>query len=679
MSKRKSFADTVAAGQARMANAPDAAIDLFSKALTLPDAADYGGLCHHQLGLCLASVGRGTEAVDHYRAALSLGMADATGRCLADLGATLRAIGEPGGAVMVFQSAITVAPDLLDAGLGLASALRDCGRFDEAAATMVAILKQRPTDPLVNLTFAVILSDMGYDALAVERYVAVHNLEPDNAFAGAALAKLIIAMKFDHLAPNVARYLLGPFQSYLAAVKAGDELAAMMGAAPAEAIDRLAAQSLPLDLMNSVPMYEPAIEKLLTALRRRLTLDDAILAATPPALVGALAGQCVINEYLFPEEPDELAAIDRVETELIRALADDRPIAPSRLAIYGAYRPPHRLPHADRLTKRSWPGAWSGLFKRMINEPLEERRLGETIPAITAIDDPASQAVRAQYEENPYPRWLVPETIPPLRVAQVVERLSGGRLTTRRNFPARPKVLVAGCGTGQQALAAASLYRDGAVLAVDISRASLAYALRKTRELGVGGIEYRHGDILNLASLGRSFDIVECGGVLHHMADPMAGWRVLVNLLRPGGLFRVAVYSETARTQVTSARKLIAELGLGQTPDDIRRFRAHIMALDSGDPLRDLLDWADFYTLGMCRDLAFHVEEHCFTIPRLAAAIRESGLTFLGFNVPIATLARYRQRFPHDATATDLATWEIFERENPATFKHLYQVFMQKP
>jgi len=159
----------------------------------------------------------------------------------------------------------------------------------------------------------------------------------------------------------------------------------------------------------------------------------------------------------------------------------------------------------------------------------------------------------------------------------------------------------------------------------------------------------------------------------------MAGWRVLVNLLRPGGLFRVAVYSETARTQVTSARKLIAELGLGQTPDDIRRFRAHIMALDSGDPLRDLLDWADFYTLGMCRDLAFHVEEHCFTIPRLAAAIRESGLTFLGFNVPIATLARYRQRFPHDATATDLATWEIFERENPATFKHLYQVFMQKP
>ena len=672
------FAETVAAALSQMARDPDAAITLFSRALALTDAAGGTSHCHHQLGLCLASVGRSGEAIGHFRAALTLGMADSTGRCLADLGAALRAIGNPAEAIAVFKAAITAAPDLLDPSLGLASALRDCGRFDEAAAIMVEALRRRPNVPLVSLIFGIILTDMGYDALAVDRYVAVHNLEPDNAAARAYLAKVIVSMKYDHLAPNVAEYLLGPFYQYLIAVRGGDELASMLGASPAEAIARLAEQSLLLELMGSVPMYDPAIETLLTGLRRRLALSDETLAVTPPALVVALASQCVINEYLFAEQSDEVAAIDRLEAELSLCLADDLPIAPHRLALFGAYRPPHRLPHSDRLSTRTWPAAWSDLVKRLVDEPLAERRLSETIPAITGVDDATSRAVRAQYEENPYPRWLVPEAIEPLRLAQMVERLSGGQLATRRNFPTRPQILVAGCGTGQQALAAASLYRDGTVLAVDISRASLAYAQRKTLELGVGGIEYRHGDILNLAALGLDFDVIECGGVLHHMADPMAGWRILVDLLRPGGLFRIAVYSETARAPVIRARKLIAERGLRQTATDIRRFRADIMALDRGDPLRDLLDWTDFYTLSMCRDLAFHVQEHCFTIPRLAAAISESGLTFLGFNVPTAILARYRRRFPDDATATDLANWAIFEAENPATFKHQYQLLAQK-
>src|SRR5256886_12917699 len=48
--------------------------------------------------------------------------------------------------------------------------------------------------------------------------------------------------------------------------------------------------------------------------------------------------------------------------------------------------------------------------------------------------------------------------------------------------PAR--ILVAGCGTGQNAIAAAKRFSDASVLAIDFSRASLAYAMRKTREIG---------------------------------------------------------------------------------------------------------------------------------------------------------------------------------------------------
>ena len=69
---------------------------------------------------------------------------------------------------------------------------------------------------------------------------------------------------------------------------------------------------------------------------------------------------------------------------------------------------------------------------------------------------------------------------------------------------------------------------NSAVTAVDLSRASLAYAQRKTSELGITNVKYLQADILNLGELGQGFDIIESAGVLHHMNDPMAGWRVLV-------------------------------------------------------------------------------------------------------------------------------------------------------
>ena len=40
---------------------------------------------------------------------------------------------------------------------------------------------------------------------------------------------------------------------------------------------------------------------------------------------------------------------------------------------------------------------------------------------------------------------------------------------------------------------------------------------RKTRELGLKNVEYAQADILKLQSIDRSFDVIEAGGVLHHL------------------------------------------------------------------------------------------------------------------------------------------------------------------
>ncbi|MGZ5065690.1 MAG: ABC transporter substrate-binding protein, partial [Usitatibacter sp.] len=111
------------------------------------------------------------------------------------------------------------------------------------------------------------------------------------------------------------------------------------------------------------------------------------------------------------------------------------------------------------------------------------------------------------------------------------------------------------------------------VLAVDLSLASLACAKRQTPPALAGVVEFAQADILALGSLGRTFDLINAGGVLHHMSDPMAGWRELIKLMQPDGFMQVGLYSELARSDVVAARAEIAQRGYRATPVDIRRCR----------------------------------------------------------------------------------------------------------
>src|SRR5262249_54071423 len=118
--------------------------------------------------------------------------------------------------------------------------------------------------------------------------------------------------------------------------------------------------------------------------------------------------------------------------------------------------------------------------------------------------------------------------------------------------------LIAGCGTGRQAIETASWFPGARVLAVDLNLANLAYAKRKAEEAGLGGIEYAQADILGLGSIDRRFDVVDAVGGLHDLADPAHGWRVLLSLLRPAGFMRIGLYRRSMREDIGAARALIA-------------------------------------------------------------------------------------------------------------------------
>jgi SAM-dependent methyltransferase len=278
----------------------------------------------------------------------------------------------------------------------------------------------------------------------------------------------------------------------------------------------------------------------------------------------------------------------------------------------------------------------------------------------------------------PYPRWLkaAPVGRPVTLGWYLRTQFPQATIADFPSEPSRPDVLIAGCGTGQHAIETGRRFAGANVFAVDLSLTSLSYAVRKTRELGLQNIAYAQADILMLGAIGRRFDVIESSGVLHHLADPAQGWRVLLSLLKPGGFMHIGLYSAIARADIRLARSFIAERGYGSSADDIRHCRQEILASDDGTPLKNVAKYSDFFTTSECRDLLFHVQEHQLTIPEIAAFLRANDLRFIGFGGQ--PLQDYRRRFPEDQAATDLERWHVFETENPTAFVGMYQFWVQK-
>jgi SAM-dependent methyltransferase len=447
----------------------------------------------------------------------------------------------------------------------------------------------------------------------------------------------------------------------------------------ADGFAALAADPMLVALLESATVRDVGLERLLTSLRRSL-LDVALAdsgadAAVPALAFGcALARQCFINEYVFEPLSDELHKVVQLERAVVDAAASGGALRPLLLAAFASYQPLSSLSESNRLLERDWPMPVASLMTQQIREPMQEIALRPSIARLTPIADAASLQVQRQYEENPYPRWVfAPSRQAPVSLAEDLRARFPNASFAVPGGGNSVEILIAGCGTGQHPIGMAQRYRGARVLAIDLSLTSLCYAQRKSRELGIDNIEYAQADILELATLDRRFDLIDAGGVLHHLADPMAGWRVLRGLLRPHAFMRIGLYSERGRADVVAARAVIAERGYRPTPEDIRRCRQDLMRTE----LSRLAGIYDFYSMSECRDLLFHVQEHRLSIPAIAEFLREQDLCFIGFELEDARARAYRARFSDDKPMTDLVKWNQFESERPDSFAAMYQFWVQ--
>jgi SAM-dependent methyltransferase len=439
-------------------------------------------------------------------------------------------------------------------------------------------------------------------------------------------------------------------------------------------------------LLETIPVNSMSFERFLTGARHALLETASSMNPPDPSdLVGlpfyaALAQQCFINEYVFADSEPERAAANDCRTRLVALLDADAAIPPLLLLAVAAYFPLHGLPDSRRLLRDNPAGPLGAVLRQQVIEPLDEVALRADIERLTPIADEVSLAVRNQYEENPYPRWVkMPVQGQPLALNDELRRTLPFVPFTPMFDDGAPEILVAGCGTGRDALLVAQRFSGARVLAVDLSLSSISYAKRKTRELGVTNIRYAQADILKLGDLAVDFDLIGAVGVLHHLADPFRGWRALLSRLRPGGYMCLGLYSQLGRRQLLQARDLIAARGYTSAPEDIRRFRQEVFAQGSSPELQLLSQTHSFYALSDCRDLAFHVQEHQLSLPQIDSFLAEQGLEFLGFELDRSVIDRYRARFSRDRYCVSLANWARFELDHPDTFTAMYRFWIQKP
>jgi SAM-dependent methyltransferase len=122
------------------------------------------------------------------------------------------------------------------------------------------------------------------------------------------------------------------------------------------------------------------------------------------------------------------------------------------------------------------------------------------------------------------------------------------------------RVLDAGCGTGNTSIALARQFPFVDVLGVDQSVASLEKARAAAATLGLDNIRFRKRDLMKPLTGERSFDLVLCLGVLHHMADMKAVLANLRRALRSDGELYLWIYGKHGRYRHSLNMRLLALL-----------------------------------------------------------------------------------------------------------------------
>jgi len=245
------------------------------------------------------------------------------------------------------------------------------------------------------------------------------------------------------------------------------------------------------------------------------------------------------------------------------------------------------------------------------------------------VKRPDVDLVAAFYDRHPYP----PPVGDVAAFSRQLEDSSAPRVAHHLIWPERPlqsvtSMLIAGCGTSQAVRHAVRVPR-ARVVGIDISSTSLDHSGALATRLGISNLALHELPIERVGELGETFDHIVCTGVLHHLADPLAGLRSLREVLAPNGAITLMVYAPYGRAGVYLLQDYCRLLGIGSSPTELSDLVATMRELPSTHPIRRLLQESrDYLDDNALADALCNPRDRAYTVPQLLELIDQAGLRF---------------------------------------------------
>ena len=381
------------------------------------------------------------------------------------------------------------------------------------------------------------------------------------------------------------------------------------------------------------------------------------------------AEQKFFCEFIYHVTDEEKKLLKKLENKIKKK--DD--ICELSILLISLYKPLNKCNYLQKklVNYISKSNEFKEFLKYVFHDPHTDKQASISMKSMSNFSNKTSLLMKRQYEENPFPRWRF--TLRPMKGNDINE------FTNRYSdtFFQKPEILIAGCGTGQQAMAW-SAYKDSKIYAVDLSSESLAYAIRKAKEKNIKNINFYHLDLLDLELLNKKFDIIISTGCLHHMEKPEDGLESLVNVLKPQGLIYLGLYSKRARSEIEWTRKYIQKRKIDVTEDNMRSFRTKILNSEN-KKLQSIRGLLDFFSLSNFRDLLFNYTEHTYDFIKIKELLESKKLNFIAFNEMNPDVKNsFKNHFPNENDEVNLELWDKFEKIYPKTFLGMYKFWVKK-
>ncbi len=641
----------------------DEAMASFQHAIQLkPDYAD----AYNMIGTLFLGQGNLSEALEFFQKASAC--APNSPQIYSNMGVVYHELQQYDMAVSCFGKALEIDPRFIAALNNLGTACRFLGQFDAYFAHYRKAVSLLSDPKAARIAFAENLKYVayfGYSAWLDNELVKCFSIDDINHNSLAALTARALKHKYSIHQP----------------LEYDDD-------AIESVVEKIAADDLFMMFLGKTTNVDSDLEMLLTSIRRTLLIkifQENNADAGELRVAAGIAHQCFNNEYVFAVEDEELRLISTLKEAIEKMVPSHGAVneyLERYLLAFCMYENLYTLSckkEINAMPAGAWSESFRVLLKVALTNPLEEEEIQKQIASVAPVKNDVSRLVQAQYEENPYPRWL---TLPKATRGNIrrIAKKTFPHLTLSSAFDGQIRILVAGCGTGQHPILTSLTCDNADILAVDISKSSLAYAIRMARSNGIRNIQFMQADILDLSLLDTRFHMIECVGVLHHMENPVQGWKILSDLLIDDGIMSIGLYSEKGREQIVAARKIISDEKISPDKQSIRNFRRRVLMGELGDQLYgELYKSYDFYSISRCRDLLFNFMEHRFTIPQLATIINDINMEFIGFKFETSQIQNlYRSLYPDDKEMTNLFNWDQFEQEHQDTFGRMYQFWCRK-